>query len=97
MSIAAGNSLILIGIIVFIFLIVVQVFLSTRKNIVFGFIMPLIFLIIAGYNLYMEFFPYNPYPTMKRGMYETLGFSGFLVSLVILLISRMIIRRHKDK
>jgi hypothetical protein len=32
---------------------------------------------------------------MKRGIYQTLGFSGFLVSLVILFISRMLIKRYR--
>lgn len=95
MSTGFDSSIIIFGLILLIALLIIQVVLSTRKNIVLGLIIPLIFLITVGYNIYIEFFIYNPHPTMKRGTYETLGIGGFLLSLIILLISRMIMRRYQ--
>ncbi len=73
-------------------LIGIQVFLSTRKGVALGFILPILFLTLAGYNLYKSLFVYNPYPTMAEGMYMTLGLIGFGITLVTLIICMLALK-----
>jgi hypothetical protein len=55
--------------------------------------MPVLFLILAGYNLYKSSI-YNPYPTMQEGMLMTFGIMGFGISAVTLVICR-IVQKYK--
>ncbi len=92
---SAGSNIFVIGAILLLLIIGVQAVLSAKKRIAFGYIMPALFLILAGYNLYKSLFVYNPYPTMQEGMLMTFGMIGFGISAVTLVICR-IIRKHNE-
>lgn len=60
------------------------IYLSKKRNTWLGLILPLIFGCISIYCLLKPMLVYNPYPTMKEGMYMTffgvLSIVGFIIS-----------------
>ncbi len=90
-----GYDLGVVGATVLFLIIGIQVLLATRKQRVLGYVMPTLFLILGGSNLYKSLYVYNPYPTMAEGMYMTFGLIGFGISTVTLVVCRMIGRHNR--
>ena len=90
-----GYDLGVVGATVLFLIIGIHVLLSTRKQRVLGFVMPTLFLILGGSNLYKSLYVYNPYPTMKEGMLMTFGLLGFGISAVTLAVCRVIEKRSR--
>ena len=90
-----GYDLGVVGATVFFLIIGIQVLLTTRKQRVLGYIMPGLFLILAGYNLYKSLYVYIPHPTMAEGMFMTFGLIGFGISSVTLVVCRIIEGRNR--
>lgn len=90
-----GSNIVVVGVTVLILIIGTQVLLTTRRQKALGYILPTLFLLLAGYNLYKSLYVYNPYPTMAEGMYMTFGLIGFGISTVTLVVCRMIGRHNR--
>ncbi len=72
-----------------------QLFLSSRRLRLLGYILPAFSLFLAAYNLYKSLFVYNPRPTMAEGIFLSLGLFGFAVSTLTLLIHKLYQGRRK--
>ena len=63
------------------------IFLTKSRRSYLGSILPIIFLGISIYNFLKPILVYNPYPTMKEGMYMTffggLSIIGFIIYGII--------------
>ena len=93
---SSASSVVLAGFVLLVLIAVPQAFLSSRKTIYPGFIMPTLFLGFSGYYLYRDLYIYKPYPSMQEGMFMTLGLIGFGISAVTLVVCRLVAARRKQ-
>ncbi|NMB42167.1 MAG: hypothetical protein GX996_09560 [Firmicutes bacterium] len=92
-----GPNLFIMGLVFFIMLVAVQAFMSTRKYKALGYVIPMLFLILAGFNYYKSLYVYNPYPTMAEGMFITLGLVGFSIAAITLVVCRLVQKYYHSK
>lgn len=71
------------------------VYLSKKKQIYLGLILPVITLSIAIYNYLKPIYIYNPRPTMKEGIYMTFFGSLSIIGFIIFGIIKYIWGRDK--
>ncbi len=64
------------------------IYLSKKKNALFGLILPIIFGCISIYNLLKLVFVYNPHPTMKEGIYMTFFGALSVIGLVEFFVAK---------
>ncbi len=73
------------------------VLLSKSKRAYLGSILPIIFLGISIYNFLKPMLVYNPYPTMREGIYMTFFGGLSIVGFIIFGIVRYRSRRNNKK
>lgn len=71
-------------------------YLSRKKSLYLGLILPTISLSIAIYNFIKPMIVYNPYPTMKEGMYMTFFGGLSIIGFIMFGIIRYVIMRNKN-
>lgn len=73
-----------------------QAYLARLKKLVYGFIIPLIFLFFAGYDYYKTYMKYNPYPKMGEGMIVVLCILLTVFYLFEFIILRILNNRKRE-
>lgn len=71
------------------------VYLSKKEKAYLGLILPVITLSIAIYNYVKPMLIYNPYPTMKEGIYMTFFGMLAIIGFILFGIIKYVFKRNK--
>lgn len=90
------SSVFLMGLVLFIGLYFYGViYLSKKRKLYLGLILPSIFACFAMYNLIKPMVVYNPFPTMKEGIYMTFFGALSLIGYFILIIIKLFQKKYR--
>lgn len=78
-------------------IVILQIFLSLRKVIIPGCLLPALFLLISVYFWYRSSYVRVPHSNMANAFYQTGGMIGFLINTVILIVCRVVLLVRKNQ